>query len=75
MDQDEVQELQAALDRSWELARQANDRPGFRAALEASVYEVSELPAFVREQMVEAHRDPAFQAWVVDQAVKLAASA
>lgn len=74
MDSEEMRELQAVLDRSWELAREANDRPGFRAALEGSVYNVSELPARMRENMLQAHRDPMFQDWIEGQAARLSAS-
>lgn len=74
MDSEEMRELQAELDRSWELGRQANDRPAFRAALEESVYDVSELPAGVREGMLRARRDPVFQDWVASQAARVSAS-
>lgn len=68
---DSEEELQAELDRSWELARQANNRPGFRAVLEESVYSVSELPAGMREDMLRAHRDPMFRDWIEAQAARL----
>jgi hypothetical protein len=64
----DVEELQAMLDRSWGLARQANDQPGFRTVLEESVYSVSELPAKVREDMLRARQDPGLHDWIEDQA-------
>jgi hypothetical protein len=67
----ELDELQAVLDRSWELARQANDRPRFRAALEKSVYNLRDLPPEVRDGMIRAHQDPLFQEWVAAQAARL----
>jgi hypothetical protein len=73
-DEQALDELQAELDRSWELAREANDRPAFRARLEASVYQVRELPPAIREQMLAARRDVAFRDWVEDQATRLRAA-
>lgn len=69
----ELDEVQAILNDSWEAGRQANDNPTFRALLEDSVYQVRDLPLATQDQMLDAQRDPQFQAWVDEQVARLRA--